>query len=111
MVYYHGTSTDEFRKFDGSGKVSFIIFNDDVGNEIDLSIDGVTLIGNIKAGEGIDFRYADVNTIYIRSTLAGNAAPFRLWFFGDVKDVYPEKKDGKVSDTQPNIPIAFRRRQ
>lgn len=112
MNYYNGVTTDNYKKYIGSGMASFILFNDDLGNDLMFSLDGKNTMGILHAGEGIDFRFADVESIYLKSFVPGAFAPFRLWFFGNKSLIYPDhNKKGFDNSQQANVPIAFIREE
>lgn len=102
-TFYDGTTSDNYKQLNGSGSAHFIIMNDNTaGNELSYSKDGQNTSGRIKAGEGIDFRDVNFESIWIKSYTAGNTCAYRVWFFG-VKNETAELIKREVAQ----IPLMF----
>ena len=64
------------------GKTNFVsqgivISNDDLANEIQFSFDGITVEGDLLAGESMNFFSLRRKVVYLRGAAGGE--PYRVW--------------------------------
>jgi hypothetical protein len=93
MNFVLSTSTDNYKRYDLGGKAHVIIVNDSALNEIDVSLDGANRCAVIRANEGFEFLDLNASSIFVKSTLAGNAATFRINSFGFPELIYTKSTD------------------
>lgn len=102
MTFTSGASSDNYKRFDLGNFAHILIFNDSVANQLSFSIDGVTEIGFLFNG-GIEFRDANIQTIYVKSRVAGASCNYRIWGFGVRNVVYPQQQNNNTNNS-PDVP-------
>lgn len=102
MIFKMGNSTDNYIRLDLGGLAHITLFNDSLGNVLNFSVDGNTTSGLIY-NEGIEFRDINLESIYIKSNIAGASCPFRLWAYGEARKIYTPKSDNSQNlNSVPN---------
>lgn len=102
LTYFYGATLDTFQRFSASGKAHMIITNDSSTNDLEFSENGSSVSGHILPNEGLDFHNVNLESIFVKSKIAGNSCPFRVWFYGELPETESMTKvDGAV------LPIAF----
>jgi len=85
MIYYEGTAQDTFTQVNLGNATNFMIINDSTTSDLELSFDGVSVQGKVKAGDPpLTFRDVcdfskQILTLWVRNHTAGSATPFRVW--------------------------------
>lgn len=93
MKFVIETSTDSYKRYDLGGTAHLMIINDSALNEIDFSLDGSNRYGIVRKEEGFEFLDLNATSIFIKSTLAGNSAVFRIFGFGFPELIYTKSVD------------------
>lgn len=102
MKFLYTTSKNEYQKFEVGAFAHVIIFNDSTSNYLQFSLTGASQDGVVLPNEGIEFRDANLNTIYINSLNTGSHAPFRLWAYGKRNLLYSQQQQAQ-SDFSPKL--------
>lgn len=92
MTFFNITATTTYKKFVSDDSKHLLITNDGA-NDIDISLNGTSLIGIIKAGEVIEFLDEFISELHIKTNTGTSAV--RLWFFGVVTEAEQEQAVSK----------------
>ena len=79
MTFFNITATTTYKKFVSDDSKHLLITNDGA-NDIDISLNGTSLIGIIKAGEVVEFLDEFILELHVKTNTGTSAV--RIWFFG-----------------------------
>lgn len=85
MVYYENSTGDNYQRYSISQFSKHLTISNDGANSLDFSANGSDRIGRIDSKESITFDFInecniiDLDSVYIKSYIAGASTSFRLW--------------------------------
>jgi len=105
MNFIKDSSTNTFKKYELGDYPSFTIFNDETlnGYWIEFSVNGDSIDGIVFQNEGIEFRDAFVDRIYIRSYNPNTPCNFRIWSYG--KSVSQQFTNQEIRNKGLSLPL------
>lgn len=103
MIFISGNSSDSYKRVDLGGLAHITIFNDSIGNALNFSNDGSSIIGTLY-NEGIEFRDINLDSIYIKSAVVGAPCAFRLWSYGERRTIYKNTQQDSFNQNSPPVP-------
>lgn len=101
MEYYELNTTDTYKRYNGSERAHLTLSNDSLLNDLEFSLDGSKSVGKLLPEETIDFNDSNIDSLHLKSRLAGAACPFRLWFYGSRNLLYDKEKLKEVNRSVP----------